>query len=278
MRFARYLFFFLAFSAFAANIRLYLKDGDYQVVREYKVESDRVRYYSVERGDWEEIPLALVDVKRTEAEVGERKAAIEQETKLLTAEDKAERERANEIARVPQAPGVHLVVGDKIHTMKPAESEMRTSKGRSILKVMAPIPIVSGKGTVELKGEHSLNKVASERPEFYISLSAEERFGMIRLKPEKNSRIVERLTMVPITNEVVEQQDTVEIFRQQVDTDLYKIWPVKPLEPGEYAVVEYTEGKVNIQVWDFAYDPKAVDPLDKPAATKPADKKPAPKP
>ena len=34
---------------------------------------------------------------------------------------------------------------------------------------------------------------------------------------------------------------------------LYKIWPEKHLTPGQYAVVEYTEGKVNIQIWDFAY-------------------------
>jgi hypothetical protein len=266
MRFARYLLFFLAFSAFAANIRLYLNDGEYHTVREYKVESDRVRYYSVERGEWEEIPLELVDLKRTESEVKERTAAIEEEAKLLSAEDKAERERANEIAKVPQGPGVHLVVGDKIHTMKQAESEMHTSKGRSILKMMAPVPIVSGKGTVELKREHSLNKVTSARPEFYMSLASEERFGMIRLKPEKGVRIVERLTMVPVTNEVMEQQDQVEIFRQQVDTDLYKIWPIKSLEPGEYAVMEYTDGKVNIQVWDFAYDPNAKQALDTPAA------------
>ncbi len=32
---------------------------------------------------------------------------------------------------------------------------------------------------------------------------------------------------------------------------LFKIWPEKDLEPGEYAVVEYTEGKVNPQIWDF---------------------------
>jgi hypothetical protein len=266
MKFARYLIFFLAFSAFAANIRLYLKDGDYHVVREYKLEADRVRYYSVERGDWEEIPVELVDLKRTETEVAERKTAIEEEAKLLSAEDKAERERANEIAKVPQGPGVHLVVGDKIYTMKAAESEVHTSKGRSILKVMAPIPIVSGKGAVELKGDHSLNKVSSSRPEFYISPSAEERFGIIRLKPEKGMRIVERLTTAPVINEVTEEQDQVEIFRQQVDTDLYKIWPIKPLEPGEYAVMEYTEGKVNIQVWDFAYDPNAKQALDTPVA------------
>jgi hypothetical protein len=106
MKLARYLLFFLAFSAFAANIKLYLKDGDHHLVREYKVEGDRVRYYSVERGDWEEIPLELVDLKRTEAETNARQAAIEEEAKMITAEDKAERERRNEVAKIPQTPGV----------------------------------------------------------------------------------------------------------------------------------------------------------------------------
>jgi hypothetical protein len=268
MGFARYLVFFFALSAFAANVKLYLKDGDFHLVREYKVDADRVRYYSIERGDWEEVPLSLVDLKRTEEETKARQAKIDEEAKLLTAEDKAERERANEVAKVPQGPGVHLVVGDGIYTLKQAESEMHTSKGRTVLQVLSPIPMVPGKGTVEMKGEHSLNKVTNDRPEFYISLASEERFGIIRLKSEKGVRIVERLSFVPVTKEVVEEQQQVEIFRQQIDEGLYKIWPTKPLEPGEYAVMEYTDGKVNIQTWDFAYDPKAKQALDSPAPSK----------
>jgi hypothetical protein len=257
MGFARYLLFFLALCAFAANVKLYLKDGGYHLVREYKVEADRVRYYSVERSDWEEIPLTLVDLKRTETETAQRQAALAEEAKMITAEDKAERERANEVAKIPQGPGVHLVAGDKITTLKQAETEVHTNKGRSILKAVAPVPIVTGKATVEIKGEHSLNKVTSERPEFYISLAAEERFGIIRLSPSKGVRIVERLTIMPVTKEIIEEQDQVEIFRQQVDDGLYKIWPIKPITPGEYAVVEYTDGKVNIQVWDFTWSGSA---------------------
>jgi hypothetical protein len=64
----------LAATAWAANLKLYLKDGGYHLVREYKVESDRVRYYSVERSEWEEIPLDLVDLKRTQSEAAERQA------------------------------------------------------------------------------------------------------------------------------------------------------------------------------------------------------------
>jgi len=46
------LLLLVAAAAFAATARLYLKDGTYQIVREYKVEGDRVRYYSSERGEW----------------------------------------------------------------------------------------------------------------------------------------------------------------------------------------------------------------------------------
>src|ERR1700716_2763913 len=136
---ARYLLFFLALSVFAANVKLYLKDGDFHLVREYKVESDRVRFYSIERGDWEELPLNLVDLKRTQDETNARQAKIDDEAKLITAEDKAERERANEVSKVPAGPGVHLVVGDGVHTIQHAESEIHTSKGRSILQVLSPV-------------------------------------------------------------------------------------------------------------------------------------------
>src|SRR5579863_4731003 len=114
----------LAMAAFADNGRLYLKDGDYQIVREYQVLSDRVRYFSTERGDWEEIPLELVDLDRTKKDAADRQAAIEADAKEQDVEDKAIRAEKKEAAQVPQEPGVYFVVpgkGDKIETLKPAE-------------------------------------------------------------------------------------------------------------------------------------------------------------
>lgn len=241
------------FPLVAANIKLYLKDGTFHVVREYKVEQDRVHFYSIERSDWEEIPLELADLKRTDAEVKAREAAVREEAKVIAEEEKADRARRREIASVPADAGAYYVTEGAIKPVPQAVSKVVSNKRRSILKAMSPIPIVSGKATVELDGERSAFSVSSDRPEFYMRLNAEERFGIVKLTPEKNTRVVQKWTIVPVTKEIVEDHQTVEIFRQQVDEGLYKIWPTKPLEPGEYAVIEYTEGKGNVQVWDFSF-------------------------
>ncbi len=55
--------------------KLVLKDGSFHMVREYKVDGERVRYYSVERSQWEELPTDMVDWPATEqAEVARKQA------------------------------------------------------------------------------------------------------------------------------------------------------------------------------------------------------------
>lgn len=251
--------FLFAVAAFAANLRLYLKDGTYQIVREYKVQEDRVHYYSVERSQWEDIPLDLIDLKRTEAEIAAHKAAIEEENKAVEAEEKVEREQRQEISRIPQDPGVYqLIDGKELRILQLAESKVRNNKRRSVLKALSPIPAVTGKATLEVDNPHASYFVETDTPEFYIQLSQEEQFGIIRLTPKENYRIAEKITVIPVTKEMVEEPVEVEIFRIQADVNgLYKIWPQKPLEPGEYAVVEGTPGKLNLQIWDFAWVPGA---------------------
>ena len=95
--------------------------------------------------------------------------------------------------------------------------------------------------------------VNSELPEFYFRLSQPERFGLVKLTPGKGVRVVAKVTIVPVSKEMVEEREQVEVFRRQAGEDLYKVWPMEPLTPGEYAAVQFTEGKVNMQVWDFSF-------------------------
>ena len=239
----------------AANIKLYLKDGTFQLVREYKVENDRVRLFSSDRLEWEEIPVELVDLAKTQNEIKRREETVREEAAAADAEEKAEREARKEVEQVPNAEGVYLIEGGKLIPIKPGESKIVTDKKRTVLKVLSPIPLVPGKATLELDGSHAPAGTPNREPEFYIRLSAEERFGIVRLSEHKGNRVVEKLTMVPVSKETIEEPDLVATFRKQVADGLFKIWPEKPLEPGEYAVVEYTDGKVNMQVWDFFVAP-----------------------
>jgi hypothetical protein len=241
--------------ASAANLKLYFKDGSYQLVREYKIVSDRISFYSVEREDWEEVPAALVDLNKTQAEIKQRADDVRADAAAQAAEDKAERDARKEVASVPPEEGVYLIENEKLTPMKLGESKVVTNKRRSVLKAITPVPFVNGKATLELDGPHATQGTLNRSPEFYIRLSQDERFGIVRMGDHKGNRVVEKLTIQPVVNETLQEPDLVEVFRQQVADGLFKIWPQKPLESGEYAVVEYSEEKLNMQVWDFFIAP-----------------------
>jgi hypothetical protein len=247
----------MALVGWAANFKLYLKDGTYQIVREYQVETDRVRYYSVERSEWEEIPAEMVDLKRTESEVADRKKTVEKEQEIVAQENAAEREVRAEVNQIPQNPGVYWVDGKETKALKAGEVAVHSDKGRRILQALSPIPAVTGKATLEMTGAHSANIFTDPEQEFFIQLSEPEGFGIVKLTTKGAIRIVENLTYNPVDKTQVDEERTaVEILHRQVADDLYKIWPKDPLPPGEYAVVEYTDGKVNIQCFDFAIKAK----------------------
>jgi hypothetical protein len=247
------------------TFKLYLKEGGYHVVREYSVQGDRVRYFSTERGEWEEIPKELVDLAHTEAERKARSDAEAHEAKEEAAEDKAERDLRKEIASVPKEPGAYFNTGSKIETIPPSDYQIITNKKRRTLQILSPVPLVPGKASVVIKGEHASFSVSDDKPNFYLRLEKQQRFGIIKLTPKKDLRVVENVSIAPVVKQATEERKQIETFEQDLGNSLFKVWPEKPLEPGEYALIEYeseedsevTDVKTDITLllWAFAVRP-----------------------
>ena len=99
----------LGASAQAANQeathRLILKDGSYQLVTKYEVKGERVRYYSSEREEWEELPNSLIDWTATNKYEKERASAPE----AVQLDKEIEHESELAEASLPQvAPGLRI--------------------------------------------------------------------------------------------------------------------------------------------------------------------------
>ena len=236
----------------AADLKLYLKEGGYHVVSEYEIKPDRVRFYSTERGDWEEMPLELIDLKKTQAEQKRRENAAAADQKADEAERKAERMQSREAKAIPEEAGVYWIDQGNVIALKQADVKVVTDKRRSILKAITPIPMVAGKSTLEVDGRTSERPIPRQTPELYLRILDPERFTIVKCAWGKDgTRVVERWSVIPISKELVQERDEVDVFRYQVGEGLYKVWPQKPMLPGEYAFIQYTDGKGNVQVWDF---------------------------
>jgi hypothetical protein len=253
------LFLISAVLLFGDTFKLFLKDGDYHLVREYKIEGDRISYYSTERGEWEEIPKALVDLEKTERERNANNEETLKQAREADEEEKAEREQRREIASIPMDTGAFYKVGHDIKPLPSADYQVITSKKRKTLQALSPVPLVPGKASVVIQGDHSKFTVNENRPDFYLRLAKQERFGIVSVTPKKNLRVVENISILPVTKQNVEERKQMDAFQQQLADGLFKVWPEKALTPGEYALIEFSDdnenGEVDLLVWDFAYKP-----------------------
>jgi hypothetical protein len=249
-----------ALALLGETFKLYLKDGGYHLVREYQVQGDRIRYYSTERSDWEEIPTELIDLKKTEAEHKGKEERISEESRAEADEEKAERDLRKEIASIPMNSGAYFKRGGKVEALPSADYQISTNKKRKTLQVLSPIPLVPGKASVVIKGEHATFTITDERPEFYLRLAQEERFEIVSLTPKKGVRVVENLSILPVVKQAEESRKEMATFEQDLGNSLYKVWPEKPLPPGEYALVEFADSQdatdIELIIWDFARPPQ----------------------
>ncbi len=163
--------------------RLILKDGSYQLVTQYEVKGDRVRYKSAERDEWEELPSALVDWPATEKYEKDRAtsaipeaAAIDKEKdKELDADREANPSRLPQVApglRLPEDSGVFLLDNfqgqPQLVELQQAEGEIGNSAKGNILR--AAIPMAGAKQTVELDGDHAPVRAHVAVPSIYINV------------------------------------------------------------------------------------------------------------
>lgn len=88
-----------------ARQKLVMKDGSDQVVRSCERVGDRVRYFSIERGEWEEVPASLVDWKATEEANRADQAEVSEKASEAAQVDRAGKD---EWLGPELAPGVRL--------------------------------------------------------------------------------------------------------------------------------------------------------------------------
>jgi hypothetical protein len=170
----------------AKNHRLILKDGSYQLVRQYQIAGDRVRYLSLERGDWEEMPVDLVDWEATRKWERDHVTPGEEEPSPAMKEaadiDKEEAdERTLQKARMPEvSAGLELPDEDGVFALDtyqgtpelveltPIDLDMNAKSRHGISSLN---PLAGSRASLELAGEHAKVHLHVNDPAIYLSLN-----------------------------------------------------------------------------------------------------------
>jgi hypothetical protein len=244
-----------------ASQKLFLKDGTYQLVSSYEVHGDRVRYYSVERSAWEEIPLSLVDIEATKRAQEEEKAIqkkqVEEGRELEQQRFEKPVESGFEIApgvHLPQEEGVYAYDGVRVIRLIQSSAEVVTDKKRAALVLAVPGPLLKSRSIVVLPGLKAAVRLQQAQPAFYIQSSdgLGAKLELISLKVVKESRVVEKVEAGRAgIGKPSESRSAVQLERTQLSPGLYRLKPLHPLDAGEYALGELVQQKLELTLWDF---------------------------
>jgi hypothetical protein len=249
------------------GIKLMLKDGSFELVREYHVEGDRVRYYNLDSSQWEVMPAALVDwdaTKKVAAQDAQHESAI-----LAKVEKQDEERSATTLdidASLEAAPGIFLPSGVGLwefngHTFQAltqAEITSKLSKAHVLEQVMVPVPIIPTRHNISIKGERATMRIRTGQPEFYIR-TADGRtpdLKLIRTKVHSGSRYLEHVDQ--LMDQEWQSANTVPIQRWEMAQGVFRITLGQPLPPGEYVLAEVLQNEqMSFYVWDFGVDANA---------------------
>lgn len=262
--------------------RLILKDGSYQLATKWEIKDDRVRFFSAERNEWEEIPNLLVDWDATK-QYEEDRATGKMSKEAAELDKEMQAERAEEELRSPQvAAGLRLppeggvyaldtyLTQPELVPLDQSNGEVNHHTGHNVLRTI--IPVVGAKHTIEIAGPRSKIQVHASLPAIYINLDASQeandstkegpelpwdRFRIVHAEVKGDKRIVGTLKST-VVGKSSQEQEAVPATAEQMSEGWIKLTPKAPLEPGEYAVAELL-GKqgMNSYVWDFGVHPDA---------------------
>jgi hypothetical protein len=250
--------------------KLVLKDGSFQLVREYEVQGDRVRYYSLDSGSWEVMPTDLIDwdaTKKLEAE--ERQRDVATVAKVHTQEAERTIAPLDIDASLEVAPGVFLPPGANLFvfdgrsvlSVPQAQTSTNVSKKRLLEQVMVPIPIVPSRQDVSIQGARAKFRLHNGQPEFYLRTadSREPDLELIRVKPHGDTRLIEHVDA--LFGEKQEMRDSLPMQKWPVAQGVYRFTLGQALAPGEYALAQTLEEEgMSLYVWDFGVDASSETP------------------
>lgn len=245
--------------------KLVLTDGTFQLAREYSVEGDRVRYWSVERSQWEEIPASLVDWDAThkgEAEQSARDAELKAKihaSNVARLTKDIDVDRSLEIKPalfLPDDIGLYALDRDKqIRVMKQSTAEVKVSTGREVERILSGVPMINDKKTMDIPGERAAMRIKTAEPEFYFRPAdqREPRFRLVRAQVKNGHRIIDNIT-VHFTGQESHKTNEIEIQAWTPATGVFRYTVDQRLESGEYAFIEMIGDEVSGYVWDFGID------------------------
>lgn len=245
--------------------KIILKDGSFQIAREYSVEGDRVRYWSVDSSQWEEIPASLVDWDATHKSEAEQSARDAELKAKIRASALAQRTKDIDVdLSLEIKPGLFLPDGvgfyaldrnNSIREMKQSTAEVKRSTGRDVERILSGMPLIPGKATMDIPGEHAAMRLSTAEPEFFIRTvdRREPRFRLLRAQVKGGSRLIDSIS-IRITGEEKHNATDIEIQTWVPATGVFRYTVDERLDPGEYAFVEMTADGISGYVWDFGVD------------------------
>lgn len=258
-----------ALPASAQQVKLFLKDGTQLLVKSYQIQGDRIRFYNLDTHEYEEMPVALVDFDATKRAASAQAA---EHAKIVGEAEQLEKEHFGPdtagpgvkpvgfaVAKglyLPLTEGVYAYDGLRVIPMVQSEGEVVTDKQRAVLMMAMPGPLLKRRSLVSLPGPQAAVRIVNPQPVFYIQSNDAwgDKAVLIPVKSSHGLRVVEKVQSGVGLGASGEIRDAIPVQKDPVARGIFKLQPEKALAPGEYAIGELIDGKLNMDVWDFGID------------------------